>query len=254
MKIAQLNRFQAFGGHLLGSAFVALCFAALVFFVWYPWPFSFATGITAILLLLLAVDVVIGPIITLIVFNPAKKELKRDLAIVLLLQIGALLYGLHVVYIARPVYYVFGVNRFDLVYANDLTPENLEQVTDARYKTAPLDGPELVAAYIPESEVRSIILFNAMTRGEDLPQLPQYYVPYAERKKQVLEQARPLEELKPFNEERGAEVLALIEKYRSIQEGVGFLPLKGKAEDLAVIVRKDSAEILEIKDLKPWKW
>lgn len=254
MKINQLNRFQAFGGHLLGSVLVGLCSAALVFLVWYPWPFSFATGVTAIFVLLLSVDVIIGPCITLIVFNPAKKELKRDLTIVLLLQIGALLYGLHIVQIERPVYYVFGVDRFDLVYASDLTPENLAQVTDARFKTAPLTGPELVAAYIPGSDKeRNEILFNAMARGEDLPQLPQYYVPYAERKQQVLDKAQPLDKLKPFNSARESEISSLIEKYSSIKEGVGFLPLRGKVEDLAVIVRKDSAEILEIKDLKPWE-
>lgn len=72
----KLNRYQAFGVHLLASAAVALISAAVVFLVWYPSPLQLATGVTGIFLMLLAVDVIVGPCITLIVFNTAKKELK----------------------------------------------------------------------------------------------------------------------------------------------------------------------------------
>ena len=64
----KLNRYQAFATHLMGSVAVALCSAALVFLVWYPDKLPQATGVTNIFLMLLAVDVVVGPIITLIVF------------------------------------------------------------------------------------------------------------------------------------------------------------------------------------------
>ena len=254
MKINQINRFQAFGGHLLGSTIVGLFSSVLVFLIWYPWPLPAATGVTTVFVILLAVDVVIGPCITLIVFNPAKKELKRDLLIVLLLQVSALLYGIHTVFIARPVYYVFNKDRFDLVYANDLTSEKLDKVTDARFRSAPMLWPEVIAARTPDStEARNEILFSAIGGGDDLPQLPQYYVPYADEKQQVQEHLRPLEELKAFNKDRGEDSAALIGKYASIKEGVGFLPLRGKVEDLTAIVRKDSAEVLEINDFKPWQ-
>ena len=253
MKINEINRFQAFGGHFLGSVLVGLCSSALVFLFWYPWPLPLATGVTAIFIILLSVDVVIGPCITLIVFNPKKKELKRDLSIVLLLQVSALLYGIHTVFVARPVYYVFNNDRFDLVYANDLTPEKMDKVTDAHFKSTPWLTPEVIAARFPDNnEARSTLLFSAVRGGDDLPQLPQYYVPYADQKKQAQEHIHPLEELKLFNKERGNEIATLISKYSSIENGVGFLPLRGKVEDLSVIVRKDSAEVLEVKDFKPW--
>jgi hypothetical protein len=253
MQINQLNRFQAFCSHLLGSIVVGLCSTALVFLVWYPWPLPAATGVTAIFAILLSVDVVIGPCITLIVFNPKKRELKRDLAIVLLLQISALLYGMHTVFVARPVYYVFSNDRFDLVFANDLTPEKLDKVTDARFRSTPWLMPEVIAARSPDdTEARNKVLFSALAGGDDLPQLPQYYVPYADQKEQVQERIHPLEELKLFNKERGGEIAALIAKYSLIKDGIGYLPLKGKVADLTVIVRKDSAEVLEVKDIKPW--
>src|SRR6218665_1691953 len=113
-KMSIHNRYQAFAAHLLGSCLVAALSAFLVFWVWYPAQFASMSGVTGIFLILLGVDVVVGPVITLIVFNRAKPELKRDLAIVLLLQIAALGYGLHTVFTARPAYLVFSADRFEV--------------------------------------------------------------------------------------------------------------------------------------------
>jgi hypothetical protein len=252
-----ITRYQAFTRHLTGSITIGICCAALVFLVWYPWPLPIATGVTTIFLILLAVDVTIGPCITLIVFNPAKKErkeLRRDIAIVLLLQIGALLYGIHTVFIARPVYYVFNADRFDLVYANDLTTEKLDKVVNAAFKSLPLLHPEVIGAKRPGTpEERNKVLFSAISGGDDLPQLPEYYVPYADLKQDALIHIRPLEDIKPFNKDRESELASLIGKYASRQGGVGFLPLRGKVEDLTVIVGKDAAEVLEVVNFKPWQ-
>ena len=249
----KLNRYQAFGVHLLGSLVVALLTSALVFLVWYSWPLPIATGVTEIFVLLLSVDVVIGPCLTLAVFNLEKKELKRDLAIVLLLQIGALFYGLHTVFIARPVYLVFNTDRFDLVYANDLSGEKLSKVSDPEFQSIPLFGTKVIAARNPEDvRARNEILFSAVQGGDDLPQMPQYYVAYSDEKNQVLRRMKTLDEIKSFNRDGGGSVDALNRKYASIKAGVGFLPLRGKVEDLAVIVRRDSAEVLEVVNLRPW--
>ncbi|MEQ1557491.1 MAG: TfpX/TfpZ family type IV pilin accessory protein [Methyloglobulus sp.] len=248
-----INRYQAFGIHLLGSVLIALASAALVFFLWYPAPLAEATGVTNIYLLLLAVDVVIGPFITLIVFNPAKKELKRDLLIVLLLQIAALLYGLHTVFITRPVYAVYNASRFDLVYANDLTDEKLAKVTHPLFKSPPLWGSETIAVRWPADEkLRTEILMNAITgKGDDLPLIPQYYVPYADEKAVVIKQIKPMESLRQLNTDRTQEIDALSQRYTDKKAGIGYLPLIAKLKDLTVIVAIDSAEVLEINTLKP---
>ena len=249
----KINRFQAFSYHLGTSLLIGLSAAALVFLLWYPWPLPVATGVTGIFLLLLSVDVTIGPIITLIVFNPAKKELKRDLAIIFLLQITALLYGMHAVWVARPVYEVFCVDRFDLVLANDLTDEKMAKVSDVNFKSIPWRAPQLAAVKMPDKqEDRNDVLFSAAFGGDDLLQLPQFYVPYEAGKTQVLAKLQPLEKLKDFNSGNKAAVDNLIGKYADNKEGVGFLPLRGKVQDLTVIVEKNSAKVLEIVELVPW--
>jgi hypothetical protein len=251
-KSIRLNRYQAFGLHLSGSVLIALCSAALVFLVWYPSPLAEATGVTNIFLMLLVVDVVIGPFITLIVFNTAKKELKRDLLIILLLQVAALLYGLHAVFIARPVYVVYNASQFDLVYANDLSDEKLAKVTNPLFKSIPLWGPETIAAQFPDNtQTTSDIVLSAISGGDDLPQMPEYYLPYADKKAQIIKAIKPLESLRKLNADKNKEIDDLKQRYAANKAGIGFFPLIGKVKDLTVIVALDSAEVLEMNTLKP---
>ncbi len=209
-----------------------------------------ATGVAGVFLMMLGVDVILGPCITLIIFNPAKKELKRDMAIVLLVQIVALLYGMHAVFIARPVYAVFNSDRFDLVFANDLDEAKLAQVGNTRFKTPPMLGPEVIAARRPETtKERNKILFSAIAGGDDLPQMPQYYVPYVELRSQVLQRLQPIDALRQLNQKDAKKVDTLLLKYG---KEIAYLPLRGKVRDLTVIVKRSTAEVLEINDLAPW--
>lgn len=247
------SRYQAFGSHLLGSATVAACCAALVFLVWYPGTLAYASGVTNIFLTLLAVDVVIGPVITLIVFDRKKKELKRDLLVVLMLQLAALSYGMHAVFSARPVYVVFTADRFDLVFANSVSDTNLAKATHAEFKALPWLRPRVIATQRPDDpKVRQELMFGALTTGEDIQVLPQFYVPYDTQKPAVIAKLQALPELQKFNARAQEDVAALIARHAGEPGGVGFLPVRGKVEDLTAVVSKATGEIIELVPLAPW--
>lgn len=252
--LRSLNRFQAFGWHLLVSLCVALLSSCLVFVLWYPGLLAFASGVRDIFLLLLLVDMTLGPVITLLIFNPQKKELKYDLMIIVFIQIAALLYGLHTVFIARPVYIAFNSGRFDLVYANDISESNLAKATRAEYRSLPYFGPKLIAAPLPDdAKIREEIVMGAVTGGgDDVQVLPQYYVPYADRKIEVLSHIKPLAELKTYNKAKPESVDALINKYETMHTEVGYLQLKAKTHDLVVVLSRATGDILEMNELKPW--
>ena len=253
LRLRSLNRFRAFGLHLLASAAVALLSAALVFLLWYPGLLAFASGVATIFLILLAVDVTLGPVITLIIFNPKKKELKRDLVIVVVIQLSALLYGLHTVFIARPVYLAFNEKRFDLVYANEVSDQNLAKAIQPEYMSLPYFGPKIIAAPLPnDPKIVEEIVYGAIAGGDDVQHMPKYYVPYAEQKLAVMKQIRPLSDLKLHNKDRPQEVDTLIKQYTDTYQDVGYLPLKAKANDLVVIVSRTTGEVLEMSKLKPW--
>lgn len=254
MNLKRINRYQASLMHMLVSGVVALLSSALVFLLWYPGLLSDASGVLAIFLIVIGVDVVLGPVITLIVFNPKKKELQRDLLVVLLLQIVGLLYGLHTVFIARPVYVVFAIDRFDVVYANDILDEHLDKARNPEYQSLPWFGPKTIAARLPtDLEERKEILFSAVAGGPDVQQMPRYYESYAGLQDVAAQRARSLDELKTFNADRSAVVDAFSEKYVDKNIDAGFLPLKAKINDLAVILDRKTGAVLEIVDLMPWK-
>lgn len=249
-----MNRFQAFAIHLLTSAIVGLALAMLMFTFVYPWALSEATGVVKIFAMLMSIDVVLGPCLTLLIFNVAKKELKRDLMVIVLLQISAMCYGLHALYVARPVYQVFNTDRFDLVYANDLSASKLSAARYPEFKVLPWFGVSTIAAQRPtDSKSRNDVLFSALSGGDDLPQLPQYYVPYEKEVSQVVKRIQPLKDLFAYNPGQKEEVEKLIKKYQSQGFPVGFLPLKGRQNDLTVIINGENGTLLETLNLNPWK-
>jgi hypothetical protein len=111
------NKAKAAGIHLSLSVLLILILGSIVFFVWYPWPYSEVCGGFDLLMLVGAVDVTLGPLLTFVVFDRQKTKvvLLRDLSVIGLLQVSALVYGMHAVYLARPVALVFEVNRFRVV-------------------------------------------------------------------------------------------------------------------------------------------
>ena len=116
------GRIRASGIHLGISLCIVALAAVLVFGVWYPYPYREISGGRALFLLVAGVDVVMGPLITLIIFNRAKprRELITDITVVGVLQVAALSYGLWSVFVARPVHLVFEYNRMSVVHAVDV--------------------------------------------------------------------------------------------------------------------------------------
>jgi len=247
------NRFHAFFIHLVCSALIAALVIAIVFLVWYPGAFAAATGVAEIFFLVLVVHVCLGPLLTLAVFNVKKKELRRDLFIVLLLQVSALFYGIYTVGAVRPAYVVFAVDRFELVYANELTEEKLELAAKDEYKTVSLWGPKWVAARLPEdTNERNELLFSSIDTDNDLAQIPRYYLPYTELRDKVIEKSQSLETLKQFNAQNLDGYNEIISHYSPDLSNYGYLPLQANKMDLVVVIDKATAEVLDIVELKPW--
>ncbi len=115
--------------HLLISLIVAGLTAMVVFGLWYPQPYRFLLEITGIYLIILVVDVVCGPLLTLILASPKKSTRERtlDFSLIGCIQIIALAYGMFSVWQARPVALVFEVDRLVVVTANEVQVDQLPQ-------------------------------------------------------------------------------------------------------------------------------
>jgi len=252
LHLSAINRFQAFGLHIAISMAIGCLGAVVVFLVWYPGVLAYASNVTTIFLMLLGIDITLGPVITLIIYDTKKKELRRDLLLVSLLQFSALCYGLHTMFVARPVYIVYNAGQFDVAYANDITQRNLDKVTNVAFKKNPVFSPELVSVQLPDDPaVIAQIIKNSITGGPDPYYQPEYYVPYLQQRKAILEALKPMSKLTEYNANNLVSVNRLIEKYRSLNQDVGYLVVKARAHNVTAIVDRQSANLLEISAVNP---
>jgi uncharacterized membrane protein len=241
-------RVRAFLIHLIGSMVLAGIAVALVFGVWYPAPLHHAVGVTTIFLILLGVDVVLGPLLTFIVFDPKKNHLALDLGIIIFIQLAAFSYGIGIVAQGRPVWLVFSADRADLVRAHEVDGRRLDEA-EPQFREVPLLGPEWVAANLPEDrEARTTLLFESLFAGVDLPQRPDLYVPLSEASDAIKEKLRPLDELNDYNSR--AAVSAVLEKW---PEADAWLPMMAPQKPVTVLLKRDTAEVIAVVDLAPWK-
>ena len=230
------RRAYAAGVHLLISAAVAGCAAILVFGVWYPGSFRLMAGGRDLFLLVTSVDVVIGPVLTFAVFNRAKgkKHLARDLAVIGLLQIAALVYGLHTVYIARPVAMVFEVERFRLVTANDVHVEELPKALP-EFRELSLTGPKLIGARRPEMGAeRNDAMFMGVS-GVDVGQRPIFWQPYAQTQARALEQSKPVPALFTQYPKQEEDIRGRLADMKADEATARFLPVMARSPWVAVL-------------------
>lgn len=190
-----LSRWQAAGLHLLISAAIAAAALALILGLWFPGPLFQAAGGLGLFLILVGVDVAIGPFITLLVFKAGKPGMEFDLAAIGTLQLLALIGGFWMVSLARPAFVVFVVDRFEMVSAADLAAEALAEAKYEEFRAAPWTGPRLAAADLPGDPAERQRLIELAPAGIDVQHFPRYYVPYAERTQQVLARAVTVERL-----------------------------------------------------------
>lgn len=228
--------------HFLGSVLVAAMAAVLVFLVWYPHPYGLLSGGSRLFLILVAVDVVCGPLLTLVLFSPKKprREIFTDMALVVLIQLGALAYGMHTVYQARPLFLVHEVDRFRVISLPDFNGDDVSAALgqlDRALKPRLLGGPVTVGIRDPLSRgERQDVMLESIAGGRDYAQRPEFYRPYdAAYQAKVLARAKPLQSFVQHFPEVAQEAANLVKTKGVSLENALFLPVLHKQEWVAVM-------------------
>lgn len=248
-----MNRFKAALIHLGISACIAGATFLFMLTVWYPGPFFKAVGGDGLIVILLGVDVAIGPLITLVVFDTRKKSLKMDLAVVALLQLAAFSYGVWTIFEARPVYVAFTVDRFELVRVADLDPDDVKAAKDERFRSLPLLRPEVIAVRRPTDPREKTKSLELALAGKDIHLRPEYYEPYDTQRELVKQALKPMKRLKELNPAASAEIDRAIQKTGKGEDAIGFLPVRAREKDLAAVVERATGAILDYWAFRPWE-
>lgn len=235
---------RAAGWHLLGSVLVAALAAALVFGIWFPYPYRDLVGGRELFWLVVGVDVVCGPLLTLVLFNHLKsrRELALDLSLVALVQMAALMYGLHTVVQARPVYLVFEVDRFRAVTMADIQQDKLRP-EQGGLQDIGWGGPQLIGVRQPKDGETLESLEQSLS-GYDPSVRPDWWVPYAGVVPQVLQRALPVSALLEKRPQDAPAIRAAIDETTAPQDSLRWIPVTSfQSTGWVAFVDKETAQI-----------
>lgn len=224
--------------HLLGSVLTAAVAAILVFGFWYPFPYRELAGGRELFVLIVLVDIVLGPLLTLVLFAPSKvsKELWRDLTIVVMFQFIGLGYGVWTVWQARPLFLVAEVDRFKVISRPVLEQGSIDALP-LGLQPRSFSGPITTAIRDPrDANEKNTVLFESIQGGRDYGERPDFYIPYeGAAALKSLKRARPLE---PFLQKYPLQRKSALELANTAGlrlESVLYLPVIARQEWIALL-------------------
>jgi hypothetical protein len=223
--------------HLFFSVLVALVLGLLVFVFWYPTDYRGMSAGLEIFLVIVAVDVVCGPMLTLIVYkkNKSMKVLAVDLSLIFVLQLGALIYGVGTVWNARPLFLIHEIDRFKLISKLDIA-ENHSSNYVKKYSPGIFEGPVHLGLREPTVDERKQIMFESALGGKDYAERPEFYVPYSSELAQAAwSRAKPLTELLYKKPDLAGSALQTLSQTNLNVNDVRYVPIVAPQDSIAIL-------------------
>ncbi|MFN3713589.1 MAG: hypothetical protein ACK4SX_08020 [Alcanivoracaceae bacterium] len=225
-------RLRAFLIHLLASVLVISVVLLLVFVFWYPAPLFTYEGAWLPLRILIMVDLVAGPLLTLVVYKPGKKGLLLDMILITALQLAALGYGTHALWSQRPLAMVYAVDAWFVVGAGDIRARDIDP---AIWQARPLAGPlPVFAERISDPDYLLKVLFEG---APDMHLLPAQYRPLQDHLQVLRHRATDLPALAQHS---AATRQALASVDPDLLASSLALPLHGRLRSGTVLVDPDT--------------
>lgn len=216
--------------HLGGSALVAALAVTLVLGVWYPMPYWYVAGGQDLLVLMLSVDLILGPVLTAVAASPGKtsRHLAADVAVIVVLQLAGLAYGLYNVWQVRPVAMVAEYKMLRVVIAADILEEDWPKMPEGMGRWA-MHRPVLMGVRVPRDGEEHQQMTLELARGKMPGSRPQYWQPYAQSRDQVLAWGLPVDKLQLSTDVQRA----------SLEEAIAATGLPASALKALPVVARD---------------
>lgn len=239
------SKLRAFALHFAVTAVVIALVAWLIFGVWYPAPFEKMLGGMGLLVLVGACDLVLGPLMSLVIYSPSKsrKALMGDYAVVVAIQLVVLAYGVNVTAQARPSFLVFTIDRYVVVQAGELDAAERAQAVEPQWRGLRLfDRYQTV--YVEreaDADASQELIFSALSGGRDLQHVVKNYRPVAEHREEVIEAAKPLALLRQRFPARVADIDQALADSGLPPERVLWLPAQAGNVFWTVLIDRNTA-------------
>lgn len=244
-----LSRFQAFAIHLLISSAVLGSFLAFVFLVWYPHPFFILEGLVQIVWVLVGVDIVLGPTLTLVVFKTGKPGLKRDLSIIAAIQIFGFIYGAHTFYVERPAFAViYDFDYFEVIPASEM--KDLGKL-DPALGHSNLGGPTIVYVEPPTGIDSLKNILEEMKKGAPPIHLrPEFYKPLKGYINKRFWSSRDLDKLQTTPENETV-ISQFKSEYGERVKDFAYIPISGNRTSRLLVIDRKSETVVDTIGINP---
>ena len=240
------NRFVGAGVHLCICLVIAVLAWFVIFKFFYPYPFIEISGGRQLFLLLVTVDVILGPLLTFTVLSPGKVRhiLRRDLIIIGAVQMAALLYGLGIMYFARPIYLVHEVDRFKVVSAADVDKSDLAEAA-LEFRRLPIIGVETIGLRAARSSAEKLSSLELEIAGRDLSLQPGWWQPLSDDNRASIRQhGKSVALLRQRVTDGGAALDRILSASGLRDEDAIVLPLLALESSWSVLMDKRDLKIL----------
>jgi hypothetical protein len=182
-----------------------------------------------------------------------RRELMRDIAMIVAVQLIALIYGTMSLWSGRPLYYAFSEDTLQLVQAYDIDAHELAL---GRQKNAELVAywynlPRWIWAPLPQdSHERDKIVASALFGGDDVISMPRYFKRWEQGLPALRQQLKKVDDIKYFS---SAEKNALKARMRAVglaTDQLNSMPLMGRDRPLLAVFNPSSLKITAILKAK----
>lgn len=234
---------------LISILLVGLVIGSVIFF-FFPQHFIHVSNFKEVAIIIITVDLILGPLLTFVVFKPNKKSLKFDLSVIAAIQISALTYGVYALYQVHPVFVTFNVDRFTIVSARDAEPEKSKY---DEYRVSKLSAGKLAYVKLPKApEERLAITIEAARGGEDIDRREEYYKPFKDNFEQIL--SRSLDPKIIFSNERTKQKAAkFLSNNVDKLDSYAFFPLNSDNKEAVIVLDRQTSKPIATLDIDPWK-
>ena len=238
------SKLTAFSIHILFSVLIISIFMWLVTQRWFPDILFSLENVWEGLQILIPVDAILGPLLTLILFVPGKKGLAGDLLIIAFIQIIALVFGGLTIYSQRPEVMVFAGDRFEIITAKEFDRENFAK---DYFRDIEMPKPFIVYSLPAQNNEESN---NFVLNNIQYQRMSERYRPISDYRSAVVKKVLNLSNFVPENV-KSEEILKDF-KARYHQDDVLLFILEGTTKFARVLVLDNSMKHLGYLDLNPW--
>jgi len=237
--------------HLWPSILLLGIIAGLILFVWYPYPFLQFKDTGKFSLLLVICGVLIGPVLTWLFYKQGKWGLLFDLVVIVLIQSAAVSWGTRALYLNRPYFMVFTVDRFEVLSVRDV---DITHINDMRFLDKPFASPVLLYANMPKDEQTfQKLIKEIMFEGKpDLQYRPEFWSLYADRQQLALKVSQPLEKLRSARPEIQKKIDRLVNNNGGSIDQLKFVPALLQNGQFAAILDANTGEYIDALITDPW--